>query len=270
MSGPERWLRILSLCAALCTPGAVARAQAPQPLAAPAPSAPDFLSRYDFHLSAAALASGDDDFAWDAHFGGSFDIVDYVVGRATMIVDYQAGLGNQPRIFDPNQGNYTLEPSLSVRSGPVEVAAIFHHESRHLGDRPKEGAVAWNELGVRLLHHRAVGSGTVDLDVEGGPVIQRGFVDYRWIAALGVTARRPVNERLGVFLQASGQLTGVDELVNHRGTQAGGIAEAGVRIRGGSGGALELFAGVERRVDPWPVTVGTMQWGLAGLRVVSR
>src|SRR5438105_4963909 len=247
MPGPERWLRILSLCAVLCSSGAVARAQAPQPLAVPAPSAPDFLSRYDFHLSAAALSSGDDDFAWDAHFGGSFDIVDYVVGRASVIVDYQAGLGNQPRIFDPNQGNYTLEPSLSVRSGAVEIAAIFHHVSRHLGDRPKEGAIAWNELGVRLMHHAAIGPGTVDVDLEGGRVIQYSFVDYTWMGELGVTARRPVNDRVGVFVQAIGKLIGVDEAVNHRGTQVGGIAEAGVRIRGGSGGARELFAGVERR-----------------------
>src|SRR5216117_2673305 len=91
MPGPERWLRILSLCTLVWAIGAVARAQMPQPVAVPAPSDPEFLSRFDFHLSAAALASGNDDFAWDAHFGGSFDIVDYVVGRASLIVDYQSG-----------------------------------------------------------------------------------------------------------------------------------------------------------------------------------
>jgi hypothetical protein len=269
MPGPERWLKILSLCALVCAPGAVARAQIPQPVAAPAPSGPEFLSRYDFHLSAAALASGSDDFVWDTHFGGSFDILDYVVGRASMIVDYQAGLGNQPRIFDPNQGNYTLEPSLSFRAGANEVAAIFHHVSRHLGDRQKDDAIAWNELGVRLMHHSPVGAGTLDVDVEAGRVIQHSFVDYRWMGGLGVTARHPINARVGVFAQANGQLTGVDELVNGRGTQFGGIAEAGVRIRGGEG-VMELFVGVERRIDPWPVAVGSMQWGLAGLRLVSR
>ena len=269
MPGPERWLRMLSLCALVCAPGGVARAQMPQPVAAPAPSGPEFLSRYDFHLSAVALANDNVDFAWDTHFGGSFDVIDYVVGRAALLVDYQAGLGNEPRIFDPNQGNYTLEPSLSIRMGPIEVVAVLHHVSRHLGDRPKDEAVAWNELGVRLLHHRAVGSGTVDVDLEGGRVVQHSFVDYRWIGELGITARRPVNDRLAVFLQARGQLTAVDELVNHRATQVGGIVEAGVRIRG-TGGVLELFAGVERRIDPWPVSVGSMEWGLAGLRLVSR
>ena len=270
MPGPERWLRILSLCTLVWAIGAVARAQMPQPVAVPAPSDPEFLSRFDFHLSAAALASGNDDFAWDAHFGGSFDIVDYVLGRASLIVDYQSGLGNQPRIFDPNQGNYTLEPSLSIRSGATEIAAIFHHQSRHLGDRPKDGAVAWNELGVRVMRRVAVGGATIDVDAEGGRVIQHGFVDYTWMGALGVTARRPINARIGMFAQGGGQLTGVDEAVNRRSTQFGGIAEAGVRIHGRSSAVLELFAGVERRIDPWPIAVGSMQWGLAGLRLVSR
>src|SRR5258708_7559746 len=129
MPGPERWLRILTLCAVVCSVSAAARAQIPQPVASPAPPSPEFLSRYDFHLSAASLADDDVDFAWDAHFGGSFDVIDYVAGRVSVIVDYQAGLGNQPRIFAPNQGTYTLEPSLSIRSGPVEVAPIFPHVS---------------------------------------------------------------------------------------------------------------------------------------------
>jgi hypothetical protein len=263
-------LRIVSLCAVVCSLSGAARAQIPQPVEAPAPAGPEFLSRYDFHLSAASLVNDNPDFAWDTHFGGSFDVADYVYGRVGVLVDYQAGLGNEPRIFDPNQGNYTLEPSLSVRTKYGEFAAIFHHVSRHLGDRPKEGPIAWNELGVRMMHHGEIGKGTLDLDLEAGGVIQHSFVDYRWMGQLGVTARAPVNERLGVFLQANGQLIGVDESVNQRGTQFGGIVEAGVRIHGAGGGVMELFAGVERRVDPWPVSVGVMQWGLAGLRLVSR
>src|SRR5437867_2622854 len=105
MPGPERWLRILSLCAAACSASVAARAQVPQPVAAPAPSEPEFLSRSDFHFAASALANDNVDFAWDTHFGAAFDVIDYVIGRATLLVDYNAGLGNEPRIFDPNQGN---------------------------------------------------------------------------------------------------------------------------------------------------------------------
>ena len=270
MPGPERWLRIVSLCAVVCSLARAVSAQIPQPVAVPAPAASDFLTRYDFHLSAAALANDNPDFAWDTHFGGSLDVVDYVYGRAGLLVDYQAGLGNEPRIFDPNQGNYTLEPSLSVRTPHAEVVAFFHHTSRHLGDRPKEGAIAWNELGGRVLLRQQLAGTTIDADLEAGAVTQHSFVDYRWMGQLGLTMRSPVNDRIGAFVIANGQLIGVDPTVNDRTTQFAGIAEAGVRIRGAGGAAMELFAGVERRVDPWPVSVGVMQWGLAGLRLVSR
>ena len=52
---------------------------------APAPASPDFLTRYDFHLSASKLAVSTPDnlpdgrFVWDTHFGGDLDVVDYVV-----------------------------------------------------------------------------------------------------------------------------------------------------------------------------------------------
>src|SRR5205807_2455069 len=88
-------------------------AQTQQPVIAPPPATPEFLSRYDFHLSAAALlvstptpapAVPDQRFSWDTHFGGSFDVVDYLVGRTAVMIDYQAVLGDEFRPFDPNQG----------------------------------------------------------------------------------------------------------------------------------------------------------------------
>ena len=36
----------------------------------PVPDEPAFISKYDFHLSAAALSTDDDRFKWEAHFGG--------------------------------------------------------------------------------------------------------------------------------------------------------------------------------------------------------
>jgi hypothetical protein len=111
--------------------GSAAAAQ--EPIAAPATS--EALSRYDFHLSAAALQIQDPRFSWDVHFGGDLDVVDYVRGRTSLVIDYEAILGNQLRAFDPNQGTYTLEASSSYRIRITEVALMFHHVSRHLGDR---------------------------------------------------------------------------------------------------------------------------------------
>ena len=116
---------------------AVAPAAAQQQAPAPAGAEPEFLTRYNFHLTAAALDIDDPRFKWDTHFGGELDLLDYVAGRSSIIVDYEAVLGDQLRPFDPNQGNYTLEASSSVPWGKTEIVGFFHHVSRHLGDRPK-------------------------------------------------------------------------------------------------------------------------------------
>ncbi len=177
-----------------------AAAQQPQPLVAPAPARPEFFSRYDFHMNAAGLIQSqtppivDDRFSWDAHFGGSFDLVDYVGGSAGVILNYEAVLGSEFRPFDPNQGNYILEGSLSKRIGDAsEIVAFFHHVSRHLSDRAKPIGlpVAWNELGARVLHRTSVGTATVDIDLEGGRAVEHAYVDYTWMGEAHVLVRRP-------------------------------------------------------------------------------
>jgi hypothetical protein len=252
--------------------------QIQQPIVAPAPVGPEFLPRYDFHLSIERLmlsqtpqqAALDQRFSWDSHFGGSFDLVDYVFGRAAVLVDYQAVMGREYRPFDPNQANYTLEGSLSGRVNErTEVAAIFHHVSRHISDRPKPFAVAWNELGARVLHPTTFGTATLDLDLEGGRVVQHSYVDYTWIGELNVLVRRPLNEHVGVFGHGSGQLVAVDDAVVHRGTQRGALVEAGIRLNG-RGGAIEVFAGYEKRVDADPLDRQPQRWAVAGFRLLSK
>jgi hypothetical protein len=266
--GQMMWHAALAACLTLMFAAAVA-AQPPPPLIAPAPQGPEFFSRYDFHLSAEALAIDDQRFSWDTHFGGALDLVDYVVGRTSLAIDYQAMLGNEFRAFDPNQGNYLLEAASSVRIGDTEVAGVFHHMSRHLSDRPKRFAIAWNTLGARILHRASVGSATVDVDVEGGRVVQHSYVDYTWVGEVNLLIRRSLGARTGVFARGFGQLIGIDETVAKRGTQAGGLVEAGVRING-RGGALELFGGIEQRVDAEPVKFESRHWALAGFRLLSR
>ena len=170
----EKLIRHAAAGACLCVLSAASVAAQPpsQPTVAAPPSQPEFLSRYDYHLAAGALAVGDQRFSWDTHFGGSLDIVDYIVGRAGIAVDYEAVLGDEYRAFDPNQGNYTLEAAASGRIGPsTEVVGMLHHVSRHLSDRPKRFAIAWNLLGVRILHQQKLGDLVVDVDLEGGKVV---------------------------------------------------------------------------------------------------
>jgi hypothetical protein len=248
-------------------------AQIPQPIQAPPPSAVEFLPRYDFHMTIERLIHDppptDERFSWDSHFGGSFDLIDYVYGRGSVTVDYEAVMGKEYRPFDPNQGNYTLEAALSARVAGVELAGGLHHISRHLSDRPKTRAVAWNEIMGRVLKRVTIDGTTVDLDFDGGRVVQHSFVDYTWIGEVNVLVRRPLTPTTGVFAHASGQLFGVDGTVPNRGTQAGALLEGGVRLNG-KGGGLEIFAGFERRVDAYPLDRVPQHWGLVGFRLLSR
>ena len=254
---------------------AAAPAFAQQPLFSPAPQRVEFLPRYDFHLSVDSLmppkdtpeAIADERFSWDTDFGGSFDVLDVIVGRAGATINFEAVEGSEYRPFDPNQGNYTLEGFILARvSTRTEFGAIFHHVSRHLSDRAKREAIAWNELGGRALTRFDLRGATVDLDLEGGWAVQHSFVDYTWIGESNVLVRHSISPRVGIFAHGNGKLFGVR---SERGTQLGVRVEAGVRL-GGRGGVMELYLGYENRVDAYPFDRVSQRWGLAGLRLVSR
>jgi hypothetical protein len=268
---------VLAVCFSLALITAAA-AQPVQPIVAPAPASPEFLSRYDFHLSIARLITSpppppsvpDERFAWDSRYGGSFDFADFVGARMGVTLDYQAVMGSEYRPFDPNQANYTLEGFISARVAPsTEVAGIFHHESRHLSDRPKAFAVAYNEIGARLMRRQTFGATTLDIDLEGGRAVQHSYVDYTWLGELQLLVRHPVSERLGLFAHGSGQVFAVDELVANRTAQTGLLLEGGVRVDGRAG-ALEIFAGYEDRIDADPLDRQTQRWGLVGFRLLSK
>ena len=258
---------ILVLLAGAARAGA--QAPGPQPIAGPAGDSPEFLSRYDFQLSAAALAVDDERFTWDTHFGGTLDLVDYVRGRASMVADYEAVLGSEFRPFDPNQASYTLEGSSSVWAGRTEIAGVFSHVSRHLGDRPKRAAIAWNVLGARVLRQFSLGSTTLGVRVGAGRIVAHAIVDYGWTADFDLVARRSLKQHIGTYARVSGEAFGIDSALSQRHTQSGGRVEAGVRVDGRAG-AVELFAGFERRVDADPFDRLPLHWALVGFRLVNK
>jgi hypothetical protein len=241
---------------------------AQSPLAA-APATPQFMSRFDFQMWANALADDDPRFTWDTHWAGDFDLVDYVAGRLTFLADYQALLGEEFRPFDPYQSNYYLAVSGSVRSHGTELAFVFHHVSRHLGDRPKRDSVAWNAALGRVLRHVDLNGATLDVKGDLGRVVARAFVDYTWTGNVEVWLRRPVSDVVGVYGRAFGETFGVDETIAGRGQQWGGRLEAGTRITGRAG-SVELFGGLERVIDADPLDRLPRQWAFAGFRLRGR
>jgi hypothetical protein len=234
----------------------------------PVPARPEVLSDYNFHLGMSKLSIDDQRFSFDAHYGGDIDLVDYVAGRINFLADYETVLGSEYRPFDPNQANYVLEGSMSARVRKTEFAAVFHHVSRHLSDRPKRLGVGWNIAGIRALRQFEAGGWTIDGQAFAGTVLKRYFADYTWTGNVDLQCRRPVRDRMGAFIHVSGQLFGVDPTVLQRNAQADGFIEGGLRLEG-TAGAVELFVGLERRMDAYPIDREAKHWVMAGFRLVN-
>jgi hypothetical protein len=258
-------LLVLALVAS-AVPAAAQGAPAAMPL--PASTTVEVLPRFAFHLTAEHLSSSDPRFVWDTNFGGELDLVDYVAGRFTFVANYQAILGEEFRRFDPNQGNYILGASASLRPRAVELAAVFHHESRHLSDRIKRQAVDWNMIGARINAAGVRGRAEFGARADLRTVVQKSLVDYRWELDTDARSRLHLNDMAAVFAGGGVRLLGVDRS-RLRGTQTGFRGEAGLRLDG-RGAAVELFVAAERRIDPYPLEFSTARWLTAGFRLVSR
>jgi hypothetical protein len=238
------------------------------PASAQTASASPFLSRFDFWVAMEHLSHDDPRFVWDAKWAAELDLIDYGSGRLIFAAEYQTILGEEFRIFDPNQGNYMLEGSGSVRLGAAELAAVFHHVSRHLSDRPKRFPVDWNMIGGRVLTSFERGRTHLRARADLRTVIQHTYVDYEWEMDSDVAARVRLRPRVAMVALGQLRLLGVDGS-RGRGTQYGARGEGGVRLDG-SAAALELFVAAERRIDPYQLEFSTATWLSAGFRLTSR
>lgn len=256
---------MLALAAAAPAAAQTSQPQSPDPLQT---AGTEFFSRFDFRFGLEHLVSEDPRFVWDAIFASELDLIDYGRGRLTFVATYQNTLGSEFKSFDPIQGNYILGGSASARAGAVEVAGVFHHVSRHLGDRPKRFPVDWNMVGGRVRGDLVKGRAALDGRIDLRGVVQRTFVDYRW--ELDAETRTRVRLARYAALIAAGRIhvLGVDGS-RDRGTQHGVRGEGGIRVDG-RGAAVELFVAGERRIDPYQLEFSTATWLTLGFRVVSR
>ena len=238
---------------------------------------PEFLSRFDFHLTIDRLLRSqtpqeelvDERFSWDTHCGGSFDLVDYVGGRVTVTRRLPGGARQRVPAVRSEPGNYILEASASSgRSASDRVAGVFHHVSRHLSDRPKRVAVAWNGSAPRLLQPRRQRHDDVRRRDRGRPGRRsarswttRGSPS--WTSRCGTRSMPHAWHVRACRRGSCSPSTRTNRRRSGRRPAGGSRPESGSN---GRGGAMELFAGYERRArrrSPRP-TVPAM-----GLRRVS-
>jgi hypothetical protein len=249
---------------------AAAQQPGPQPIDSISPAEAEFLPRTNFQLAANWTTGGDPRFTWDSRFGGSADVLDYHFGRLGIVGDYEAVVGSERKNFDVNQGLYILEASTSGRYQTHEFSIVFHHVSRHLSDRPKARPTAWNVLEGRYLKNFDFSGTKVALVAGAGNVVTHVDVDYTWNLNVDVSVRHALRPRLDIYGRGLGETFGVDPAIRGR-TEAvhGGRFEGGVRL-GARGGALELFAGVEHRMDADLHDYLPITWGVMGFRLVTK
>lgn len=261
--------RRLLLALALALAGAPAWAQEP-PQWPPAWSGRNgLLTGYAFHLGIETLGSDDPRYQWDFDLGGEVDVLRVGPGRVNLAVNFEGVLGEIFQRFDPIFNNYTIDTLGGATTHGVELAAVFHHVSRHLGDRFKPFGIAWNMLGVHAAWQgRPWG---VDVQARGWAqgTLNAYFVDYSGEAGGDVLAERVFNDTVSVVARGTLNALFIDGSKSDRGTQTGGRIEGGVRLSG-PGAAVEFYVAADRRVDADPFEQRPETWALVGVRLVNR
>jgi hypothetical protein len=247
----------------LFVPAALAQT-APVPGVPTAASGP--LSRSHFFVALAGLQIDDPRFSFAERARADVDLFSYGRGRVNLLVDTELVMGSERRSFDLNQANVMFETSASYRVGPVDLAGVIHHVSRHIVDREFDRVPAWHTIGARAMHVFAVPEGTIDVSVEYGRVVQKTFVDYTWTNQATVRFNRVIGSRLRLFASGRGGFVGVEPAVLGRRRQAGGRAEGGVRFVT-ERGLVDLYAATEHRVDGYPTSRVPSTWVELGFRL---
>ncbi len=267
---PSR-VRILPVAVTAFTLALAARAAAQT---APLPGAADaddtgLLARTAFFVSLAAMQSDDPRFSLSQRSRGDLDLFAYGRGRVNFLMDIELVMGRERRAFDLNHANVVLETSASWRAGPIELAGVVHHVSRHVVDREFDRVPAWHTAGARATGVFAGARASAVVSLEYGRIVQHTFVDYTWTSQVTIRLERTLGTYVQVFGGGSGGFIGVDPAVLHRNRLSGGRAEGGVRLLP-EHGAVEVYAAYERRVDGYPASRQPSSWAEVGLRLGTR
>ena len=228
-----------------------------------------FLPRSAFFVSLASIQTDDPRFSLVQRSRADLDLFGYHKGRVNFLIDTELVMGSERRAFDLNHANVIFETSCSYRVGQIDVAAVVHHDSRHVVDREFDRVPAWHTVGARVEHLFLAPQSTIAVSLEYSRVVQRTFVDYTWTSQLTIRLDRTVRQGAHIFADGSGGLVGVDRAVLNRDRQTGARAETGVHLVA-ERAAVDLFAAYERRVDGYPTSREPSSWFEVGFRLGTR
>ena len=261
------FVALITLCMVPWPSAARAQTSSAASTARQTPATRGFLTHFNFHLNAARLISSDDRLVWDTDFGGDLDFADLRYFRVNLLVNFEGIIGEQLRAIDPNQGNYTVDASVWWRTfvPDAELGVTFHHVSRHLIDRDKEFAIAWNMVGFQYVSPLRIGGWDLDIGYRALKVLQRSFVDYTAEVGGSIQAVRVVHPRVSLTVDGELTLVAVDRSEHSRDHQLGGRFEIGIRFPGGDG-VGELFIAREQRIDAAPLDLGPTTFTMLGFR----
>ena len=173
------------------------------------------------------------------------------------------------RHFDPNQGNYILSGSASLRTMRVEAGRRLlpsvpsPRRSRQQRSRRLEHD---GRPGAARVHDRSGARGCVASMCEASCRSPSWTTRGRSTGTCAPTCRfAPASGCWPPAICASSAWTARRIGAIKRDF----VVEGGVRVEGGAG-AMEFFLAVERRVDPYPLQFGTANWVTVGFRLLSR
>src|SRR2546425_654043 len=155
------------------------------PLPGPSTGEPaGFLPRSAFFVSVAGMQTDDPRFSLVQRNRADLDLVGYRKGRVNFLIDTELVMGSERRAFDLNHATVIFETSASYRFRSVDIAAVGHHDSRHVVDREFDRVPAWHTIGGRAERLFRTAQSTIDASLEYGRVVQHTFVDYTWTSQL--------------------------------------------------------------------------------------
>ena len=250
MSRAVTFIAILMLGVVVRSPRVHAQTSSANSTARQTPATLGFLTSYRFHIKALRLVSSDNLFAWDADVGTDMDVVDLKYIRVNVLAHFESIVGEQSRTIDANHGNFTYDLSVWWRTfmADAELGVTLHHVSRHLFDRDKQVAIAWNMFGVQYAAPLQLRAWDVDVRMRALKALMRNSVDYTAEVGGSIRALRAVHPRASLVLAGELTLVAVDKSRLDRDHQLGGRFEIGASFQGGAG-VGEVFVARERRID---------------------